>query len=633
MSKRSPLFYTPKPKEKPKARKWSVLRIVKKAFLRTCTLIGALFLLSFTISLIATSFLFQKQIPTLKDNVVLALEIEGPIPEQPLAPSLTDPLKFTRMTLLNTLVTLDNAKKDERVKGLILSIKSGGQSLASIQELRQALKQFREAGKFVKVYTQSFSDFGNSTGLYYLSAAADEIWMQPVGSLSITGIHLEMPFFKDAFAEIGIKPEFYQRKEYKTAFENFTASKMSEAAREMNSILVSDLGMQIVSDIATDRNLETADIKSAIDVGLLMDEEALEMNLIDGLAYYDEFVRTIKENLTGDPESKDIDFINLSTYKNTVRLARASGNTPVSIAGDKSRVGLVYVDGPIMQEDSAASTAFIPSNTFVSANKVASTLYKASREDDLEAIVLRVNSPGGSPSASETIRRAVEVAKSRGKKVMVSMAGTAASGGYWVATDADMIMASPATLTGSIGVVGGKFVLSEMWDKLKINWDTVSFGESSDFWSPNNAFDDAEQQRMNTFLDNTYEAFLDRVEQGRDMPRDRVREFAQGRVWTGRQAQENGLIDKTGGILDALDETARLIGKGDRQDLVVITMPRPKSTLEQIVDLFQNNLALAGVTQSLHAKVAALNDFLGFEMIPVIASGNRSTYDDVRIIH
>jgi len=247
-------------------------------------------------------------------------------------------------------------------------------------------------------------------------------------------------------------------------------------------------------------------------------------------------------------------------------------------------VALIYVSGTIVETDGASGGA--------GADKISSTIYQAYMDKDIDAIILRVDSPGGSPSASETIRRSLVKAKEKGKKVIISMGPVAASGGYWIATDADKIYANAGTITGSIGVLMGKFEASALFEKYGVNWQGPQYGENADIWAVHKKFDTRANERMNVLIDSTYDGFLKRVAEGRDMTIGQARAVAKGRPWTGLQAKERNLVDEIGGLNVALDGTAQLLGATNRHDLNVIKMPRELNSVERLLELLGQEVSM-----------------------------------------
>ena len=582
------LFYKPKKNDREtKVKRWNVWRILGKAIKRTCTAIGAMVLFSIVLSTILVSGMAGKASPPLPDDMVLVFKIDNGVTEVQSRPTLMDPFPFDQPSIRNVIDTLDKAKDDPRVHGVVVSLKGESMSAAHIQELRTAIARFKESEKFVKIYASSYDSPMGGLSQYYLASIFDEIWMQPVGMLSISGPNMEMPFARSVLDKVGVEPHFMKREKYKGAMENFTDSKMSEANREMWSAIVGNMSTRMIADISNDRGLNMIDLGQYIDQGILTGQEALEEKLIDRLDYADVMVSEIRQEVTGDPDDKSLEFVPLSRYshnKKNTQHKTASHNK-------KSDVALIYAVGAIVDSAGTEGSA--------GADKIAGAITSAYEDQDIQAIVLRIDSPGGSPSASETIRRAIVKAKEKGKKVVVSMGSVAASGGYWIATDADEIVALPATITGSIGVIMGKFEGSALWEKLGITWEGPKMGANADIWSIHHPFDTAEEARMNVLIDDVYDQFLTRVAEGRNLTKEQARQVAQGRAWTGEQAKLNGLVDTLGGLDVALDETAKMIGHQTRDDLNVILMPKELSKIEQLIEMF--------------GPTASLGHFLGLD--------------------
>ncbi|MCB1529936.1 MAG: signal peptide peptidase SppA [Alphaproteobacteria bacterium] len=573
---RGSLFYKPKPRTKEIRRKrWNWPVIIWEAVKKSCMVIGAVVLFSaFTGAVISTKVVRQSA-PSLPGEMILFLDLKDGLGETSRSPSLSDPFPFHRPTVRVIVEALDNAREDEDVHGLVVSVAGGGLSSAHVQEVRAAIKRFRASGKFAKIYATSYDGFGSGLGVYYLASAFDEIWMQPVGMLSIAGIGFEMPYARAALDKIGVRPDFYQREEYKGAMENMTARKMSGPSREMLGSIVKSLSGQMLSEISADRNMAPATLKKYIDQGILTGPEALEAGLIDHLDYADVLMSQAREKITGEKDQDKPDLVSLSHY-------HASKQAKILARGEEE-IAIVYAVGAIVPEAHEGTAG---------ADEISAAIKEAAKDKKIKTIVLRINSPGGSPTASETIRREIVRAKEKGKKVIVSMGPVAASGGYWIAADADRIFALPATLTGSIGVVMGKFSLQGVWDKVGVHWDDISWGKNAGMWSFNRNFSDSEGTRMNALIESVYQAFLTRVSEGRKMPKAEVRKIAKGRAWTGQQAQEIGLVDELGGLDDALDYTARDLGLKDRSELKIVVLPRPQRPIEQLLEMLGGQVAL-----------------------------------------
>lgn len=558
--------------EEIRRKRWSFGRMFKTLVRRTCLVLGGLMLFSIVLAFIAG--VVAGGAKTLPPEMVLAMNIVEPVGETESARSLADPFAASGSTVQETIETLDRAAVDPRVKGLLVSLDNGGIDMAHIQELRTAVKRFRQTGKFAHIYTASFADLGSGIGAYYFASAFDEIWMQPAGLVSISGLALDMPFAREALDKIGANPEFLHREEYKSAMESFTNTEMSPANREMMTSIVNDISTQLFNDIAEDRKLISALLQTQIDKGLITGKDAVKTGLIDRLDYADVLVDEVREKITGEKGGEKPDIVALEDYHS------AMFGKATSVGAD---VAIIRVAGEIIPGSK-------PRPGFATGDYIAGALEDAADNDSIKAIVLRVNSPGGSPSASETIRRAVVKAQQDGKKVIVSMGPVAASGGYWVTVNADKIYAMPSTLTGSIGVIMGKFEISALWDKIGINWDGISWGKNARLWSMNAPMGDSERAAMNDAIDSTYGDFIDRVAEGRGMDRAKVRDLAKGRAWTGTQAKGNGLVDEIGGLDAALEYAAQVAGKSSRSKLKVIELPEPLTPLEQFMNLMNGQV-------------------------------------------
>ncbi len=569
-------FYKSKTRPEEITRKrWNISRIVKKVLHRTCMVLGAAMLIS--IFLVFLAGMFAGGAKTLPDSMVLAINITDPIGETEHGRTLTDPLRAPGTTVQALIEALDRAAVDPRVHGVVASLDNAGIDMAHIQEIRAAVKRFRASGKFAHIYTASFADLGSGIGAYYFASAFDEIWMQPVGLVSMTGLALDMPFGKGTLEKMGVTAQFLHREEYKSAMESFTNSEMSPANREMMTSILRDLSMQLFNDIAHDRNMPAPVLQAELDKGLIAGDAALKAGLITRLDYADVLVKEAQEKVSGGKENKEPDIVSIDDYH-----AAMFGEKKTSTGAN---VALVRVSGEIVPGDEAEPG-------MATGDYIAGAIDEAAENPTIKVIVVRVNSPGGSPSASETIRRAIVHAKEEGKKIIVSMGPVAASGGYWVSVNADRIYAMPSTLTGSVGVIMGKFELSGLWDKLGVNWDGVSWGKNARMWSVNAPMSETERAALNAAIDSTYGDFIDRVAEGRGMDKEKVRSIAKGRAWTGLQAKENGLVDEIGGLDASMEYAAELAGVKNRAQLKVIELPEPLTPLQQFMKLMDGQVSL-----------------------------------------
>lgn len=560
------LFYKPGPRTKEISQKrWNWPSILGRAIRRTCLVIGGVVLFSAVMGVVLT-FTLGGRTAALPKDMILVFNLSDGVSENALEPSLLDPFAFESLTLRDLTASIDRAAKDQRVHGLVLNVDGGSIDPAHTEEIRTAIARFRLSGKKTKVFSPSFADAGGTgVGTYYLASAFEEIWMQPVGMLSLAGINMETPFARDLLDKIGVRADFLKREEYKNAMESFTENTMSEPAKEMMQSIVLDVINRIAASIYLTRKMETATFQNLVNQGLFTGQEALDAKLIDRLDYADVMVSEWKKSISGDPEDENIGFVNIADYAASARQATGAP------------VALVYATGMIVPKSADGG------NDVADAERIADAIADAADNKHYKAIVLRIDSPGGSPTASETIRREIVRAKEKGKRVIVSMGPVAASGGYWIAANADKIYADASTLTGSIGVIMGKADLSGLWQKLGVTWYRINFGQNAGLWSPHSGFSEAERAQIDAQIENTYDAFLTRVAEGRKMDKAKVREIAKGRAWTGAQAIKIGLVDALGGLDDALDDAAKITGVKDRHDLKPVILPAPETPFEQFM--------------------------------------------------
>jgi protease-4 len=468
------------------------------------------------------------------DRAVLRLDLRAGIVEvEPFyIPLIGD---FDRSFSLRELVeTIHAAAGDQRIAALVVRVNGSGLGIAQIQEFRDAIAAFRATGKRAVAFAETFGENGNGTLDYYAASAFGEIWLQPTGEIDITGIWVEQPFMRELLTDLGILPEFAAREDYKSAVEMFTRDSMSPAHRRNLEQLVRSWMDQIAGDIADGRAMDGVIVQDLIDRAPHGAVAALDAGLIDGLAYRDEIESEVR-----DRAGEGAQFYNLADYAWYI-------DTP----DNAQPIALVYGTGAIQL--GAGDRGFGGSNAMDADNIVAAI--RAAREvADVAAIVLRIDSPGGSYVASDTIWREVERTRAEGIPIVVSMGNVAASGGYFIAAPASVIVADRATVTGSIGVVSGKFVLDELWADIGVDWDAIGFGANAGYHSPNRPFTDQQWQQLEATLDRIYDDFMQRVADGRGLDRDTVRAVAQGQIWSGADALEHGLIDELGGLHRAIE--------------------------------------------------------------------------------
>lgn len=447
-------------------------------------------------------------------------------------------LTGSRAPLLREVIeTITRAGDDPRVVGLLARVGTSGSGLARVQELREAVIAFRASGKRAVAFAETFGEAGGGLADYHLATAFDEIVLQPTGEVGITGLHSEQPFVRGVLDRLGITPRFDHRREFKSALYTLTETGMPPAQREASLALLTDLADQIIADVADRRGLTAERVRELIDTAPLLATEARDAGLVDRLEYHDQ----VRDRLE-QPGARRID---LTSYRGA--LTRRRGPT----------IALVHGVGAISRGSSRPS--LLTRSMGAGSDDVVAAL-RAAADGDAAAIVLRVDSPGGSAIASDTILRAVIHARASGTPVVVSMGDVAASGGYYIACGADAIVAQPGTVTGSIGVVAGKLLTREAWREIGVTWDGVAIGDNATMWSAHHDFSESSWARFQAYLDVVYDDFKAKVGEGRGLDPDAVEEIARGRVWSGRQALERGLVDRLGGLDTALAMARELAG-------------------------------------------------------------------------
>jgi protease-4 len=491
--------------------------------------------------------------------------------------------------LIEVLEALDAAADDPRVTGLFLRAGRGPLGMAQVQELRDAITDFRDSGKPVIAFAESFGEGGDAMIHYYLASAAGEIWMQPSGDLNIIGFAFESPFLKNALDRIGVEPQIAERKEYKGAASNLTEERLPEAQRRNLQRLVESWLEQWIGDTANARGLGPEALRDLVDQGPMNAEGGLEAGLIDRLGYWDEASEAALASV--GPEG---DFFDLQDYYGSLAEDEDEASAPL--------VALIHGQGPIVLGEGQNDPVF--GSISLGSDDVASAIAEALEDPEVSAIIVRVDSPGGSYVASDAIWREVWRARELDVPVVVSMGNIAASGGYFLAAPAAGIVAQPGTVTGSIGVVGGKIVLRELWEKLDISWDGVAAGRNSKIWSANQPFDEAGWRHLNRSLDETYADFTAKVADGRGLAADRVEAAAGGQVWSGADAMELGLVDRLGGYREAIALTKERIGLEPDEAIALTPFPEPREPWRAMFqDLMSGDISSSGGT-SLAASLA-----------------------------
>ncbi|MEI6238867.1 MAG: signal peptide peptidase SppA [Planctomycetia bacterium] len=491
---------------------------------------------------------------------------------------------------------LDKAAADTRVKGVVLSIESPNLGRARADELRAAIARLRKAGKPVAAHL-----VGSEPVHYMVALACDTITMPPAATLEITGVRTEVMFFKDLLDKLGVQAEILQVGEFKGAGEPLTRSSMSPQLREQYESFVGDLFEQLVERIAADRRLAPDTVRDLVDTGVFTPDAAREAGLIDAVGYEDEVAAALAKKVElAEPkivrdyaERKiDNDFSGLGGLVKLVEML--SGQKQAATSGKGKRIAIVHLTGEIAEgkgRDDLLAGGSAGSDTVIKA------IRDAAKDDTVAAIVLRIDSPGGSALASDLIWREAERTK---KPVVASLSDTAASGGYYVAVAADRIVAAPGTLTGSIGVVGGKIAVGGALARHGVHTDVVSKGKNAGWLSMQSPFTAAEREAFLGTMKDVYRLFTSKVAAGRKLAPETIEKLAEGRVFTGRMAKEAGLVDRLGTLDDAIDEAKKLAAIAADEEVERVLLPEPRGLFD---DLF--GMKGAGLPPVAGAEIAS----------------------------
>jgi protease-4 len=481
--------------------------------------------------------------------LILELDLTDGIAEGPVTDPLSAIISRRKMRLSDVIEGLRRARQDDRVRALVVKVGGGRIGLARMQEIREAVAGFRESGKLTVAWSETFGEFTHGNMPYYLATAFDRIYLQPSGSLGLTGVAVEQLFLHDALAKIGVGYQSAKRHEYKSATDSLTERGFTGPTREALERLAVSVAEQITAAIAERRGKTPEEARALLDRGPFLAADALAEGLVDALAYRDEVYTDVRKEAGPDAILQYV-----ARYQRSHVLAQRARKLP----NPRERfVAVIYASGPIKQGRGSRGPL---GGSSIGSDTLAAALRSATSDEHVRAVLLRVNSPGGSPIASDTIWREVVRTRAAGKPVVVSMSDVAASGGYYIAMAADVIVAQPGTLTGSIGVIAGKPVLEEAFERVGITTDSVSVGSGATMFAPTHPFSEEEWRRINTWLDALYRDFTEKVASGRRMTLERVHELARGRVWTGADAAQNGLVDELGGMTAAADIARRRAG-------------------------------------------------------------------------
>jgi protease IV len=485
-----------------------------------------------------------------------------------------------RLGLDQIVSSIEKAKNEEKIKGIYLRLDNLMAGYSACEEIRTALKNFKESGKFIYAYSEVYSQKA-----YYLATVADKVFINPEGMLMFTGISSGSPYFKNALQKLGIEMQVIRHGKFKAAVEPFLLDKMSPENREQIEVYIGSIWGTVVKEISESRNIPVQKLNEIADENMTFrtSETILSNKLVDSILYEDQ-VLDILRSKTDIKENKDIPFVKLSDMKSVVAKHEGKG-----LAKDK--IAVIYAAGDIGMGGSSSM-----SDESIDGISLSKVIREARLDSSIKAIVLRVNSPGGSALASELIWREVKLASEK-KPTVVSMGNLAASGGYYISCAADTIVANPATITGSIGVFGLIPNTQELFEKkLGIHFDVVKTNKLSDMPSTNRPLTTEERAIMQNMVENVYTTFVKHVSEGRHLTYDQVDAIGQGRVWTGENALKIGLVDKLGDLKDAI-KIAKDMAHLDTYR--VVNLPKQKEPFEELLNGFSSKVKFSIIENEL----------------------------------
>ncbi len=539
----------------------------KFMFASALGLVVGIFLLIFIFAGIGAS-MGDKQAVEVKDKSVLHVKLNFEIKERGVNSPFGnfDPATFQSkpsVGLNDILSSLKNAANDDKIKGVYLDMQSVPAGMATVEEIRNALLEFKESGKWIVSYSEIYTQKA-----YYLASVSDELWLNPQGMVEWKGLGAQMMFMKGMFEKLEVEPQIIRYGKFKSAVEPLILDKMSEANRHQTMTYMSDLWNKMLRGIAEGRSKTVEDLDALAQNATIQNgKDALENGLVDELLFKDQVMEKLRERLEITDEDMKVNFIGLAKYKNAPKVKGDDEKT-----GKKEHIAIIYAVGSIEGGEGDDET--------IGSEKISAEIRKARKDDKVKAIVLRINSPGGSALASDVIWREVVLAR-EAKPVVVSMGDVAASGGYYIACAADTILAQPNTITGSIGVFGVLMNAQKLVNnKLGIMIDTVKTNRFADLGTPFRALTPIERDIIQNGVNEIYLDFITKVGQGRGMTTDEVDSIGQGRVWSGEDALEIGLVDLLGGIDDAVKIAA---GMAKVENYRVVEYPAQKDPLEQMI--------------------------------------------------
>ncbi len=557
----------------------------------------------------------QEDAGEVHEGSFLALELKGKVPTAPPPPSIFDEPGDSKPTGTELAAALRHAATDDRIEGLYLVFDNPAMGWGTAKEIRDGIVALRDAGKPCVAYSEIWT-----TGTWYVGSACDHVVMPPSGISLVYGLDARTTYYAGTFEKLGVESQMLHVGDFKSAVEVYERSGPSEAAAEAMNYLLDGLWGEVISDAAASRGWTPEEMQARVDRPTLSPQRTLDAGMVDLLAYPDVFVDLVPEagaedwraqveaameeaGTSSSEEDDDEDDDRFTSAKEYVKGLRSEWRD----ADDQ--IAVIHASGAIMSGDDEGG---IFGSVGLTDRGFRRWIRAAADDDAVKAIVLRVDSPGGSGLASDMMWREIRKVQADGTPVVVSMGNYAASGGYYISAPADWVVAQPTTLTGSIGVFGGKFNLAGTYEKMGLTQHSYKRGEQADLFASTIGFSEGARESYQGFLDDFYGLFLDRVAEGRAMDRDAVHLVAQGRVWTGSQALERGLVDEVGGLDVALAKAAEL---AEVEEYGVSTFPKQKTFFEMLADDLERSASAPTVTVQLPVAEEALNELLILDRI------------------
>lgn len=557
-----------------------MFRVLGKLILGLLAIVGAIVLIIVGAAALIVPSLVPQTSPV-PDRVILTLNLDQPV-EEGIAGNWLPGGASGGLRLHALLDTLDRASRDDRVMGLVASVQAPDMGLAQAQEVRDAIQAFRASGKPALIHAKTMPAGAGGTKALYVASAFDEIWMQPSGEVGLTGVSAEIPFLAEALGEWGLSFDAMTRHEYKAALATLAESDIPAPQEANMRRLVTSWFDQIMAGISVARGIALEDLRPIIDRAPLSVEAALEVGLIDHGGYGEAFDDAVETAVGDHPR------LSVGDYGKRLELPRPE---------DARRIALIHGLGPVVPGGEDDEPPFGMSEN-LRADDLSKAFETAVADERVAAIVLRLDSPGGDYVAADTARQAIALARERGTPVIVSMGNVVASGGYFIALEADRVLASPGTVTGSIGVAAGKPVASALWADMGVSWARLSEGENAAMWSINAPFTPSQRDALDRRLDAIYADFTSRVGAARTLSGSALDRVARGRVFSGADALDVGLVDELGGLRAALRLARETAALPADEVVVIAPYPAPKDPLARFLELLDAQ-GLPGLTGGL----------------------------------